>query len=92
MKSFLSLNFGLQKKLPNNKGSLVFNVTDFSGPPRYKLYIDAPEQNLISYFNGRFTVTTFKLTYSRNFGSSKVKANRTRTTGSEEEKQRVQAN
>jgi hypothetical protein len=92
MRSMLSLNFGLQKKLARNGGTLVFNVTDFSGPPHYKMFVDAPAHNLVSYFDGKFTATTFKLTYTRNFGNSKVKETRTRTTGSEAERQRVQSN
>jgi hypothetical protein len=87
-----SLNFAVQKKLGPKAGNLAFNITDFSGPPRYRLSVDAPEHNLVNYGNIRFTVTTFKLTYTKRFGNMNVKAGRSRTTGSEEEKQRVQTN
>lgn len=92
MKPMTSLNFAVQKKLGPKAGNLAFNITDFSGPPRYRFSIDAPEHNLVTTGNLRFVVTTVKLTYTRRFGNTNVKANRSRTTGAEEEKQRVQTN
>jgi hypothetical protein len=90
MGSTTSLNFGVQKKLGANGGNLLFNVTDFSGPPSLGLLINAPEHNLVVDGDIRFTVTTFKLTYTRKFGKLTVKENRSRKTGSEEERKRVQ--
>ncbi|RYZ46274.1 MAG: hypothetical protein EOO14_24790, partial [Chitinophagaceae bacterium] len=92
VKPFGSLNFGLQKKLRGEGGTLSLNITDISGPPRYRLSIEAPEHNLVTTSNLRFSVTTFKLTYTRRFGNNNVKEGRKRVTGSEEEKQRVQTN
>jgi len=92
MRPMLSLNFGLQKKFGPKYGTVLFNITDFSGPPNLKLIADAPEHNLVTNIDLRFVVTTFKLTYSKNFGNNKIKENRRRTTGSEEERQRVQSN
>ncbi len=92
MEPMLSMNFGLQKKLGPKYGTVLFNITDFSGPPHYKLIANAPEHNLITDIDLRFVVTTFKLTYSVNFGNNKVKENRKRSTGAEDERQRVQAN
>ncbi|NTS40393.1 TonB-dependent receptor [Flavisolibacter sp. BT320] len=92
VKPFASLNFGLQKKLSGNGGALSLNITDVSGPPRYRGSIDAPEHNLVTNTNLRFAVTTFKLTYTRRFGNNNIKEGRKRVTGSEEEKQRVQTN
>jgi hypothetical protein len=87
-----SLNLGVQKKLGLNGGTLLFNVTDFSGPPHLKVDVNAPKQNLVVTGDIRFVVTTFKLTYTKKFGNLKLKENRNRTTGSEDEKNRVQAN
>ncbi|MDQ3278267.1 MAG: outer membrane beta-barrel family protein, partial [Bacteroidota bacterium] len=89
---FGSLNFGLQKKLGPEAGTLSLNISDFSGPPRYRLSVDAPEHNLVTNGSLRFAVTTFKLTYTKRFGNANVKEKRSRVTGSEEEKQRVQSN
>lgn len=92
MKSITSLNMAVQKKLGANGGSLVFNVTDFSGPPIYRVSVDAPDYNLVTRTDLRFSVTTVKMTYMKKFGNNKVKEKRSRSTGSEEERQRVQAN
>lgn len=92
VKPFASLNFGLQKKLGQAGGNLSLNITDVTGPPRYRGSIEAPEHNLVTNSKLRFAVTTFKLTYTRRFGNNNVKEGRKRVTGSEEEKQRVQSN
>ncbi|MEO5999928.1 MAG: TonB-dependent receptor, partial [Chitinophagaceae bacterium] len=91
LRSITSLNFGLQKKFGIND-ALLFNITDFSGSPHYRWSIDAPEYNLITSLDLRFNVPTLKLTYTRKFGNFKIKANRSRTTGSEDERKRVQTN
>lgn len=89
---FSSLNFGLQKKLGPKAGNLSLNITDFSGPPRYRVSIDAPEHNLVTNASLRFTATTIRLSYTKRFGNTNVKEKRNRVTGSEEERQRVQNN
>ncbi len=90
--STTSLNLGVQKKLGLNGGNLAFNVTDFSGPPTFKVSVNQPQQNLVVNVKVRFVVTTFKLTYSKKFGNIKVKENRSRQRGSEDELNRVHAN
>jgi hypothetical protein len=87
----VSLNFGLQKKISPKAGTLLFNVTNFTGPPRLNLSAYVPQQNLDTWIHIRFVVTTFKLTYSKTFGNNKVKESRKRNTGSEEERERVKA-
>lgn len=85
-----SVNLGIQKKFGPKGGTLLLNVTDVTGPPHLKFFVDAPEHNLVSNGSIRFSVTTFKLTYIRKFGIQTVKGSRSRKTGSEEERQRVQ--
>ena len=87
-----ALDFGLQKKFEAKKGNLRFNISNVFGPPTFKATVNAPEKNLIVNGELRFSVRTFRLTYTRSFGNDKVKGKRERSIGSEEEKQRVQTN
>ncbi|MEJ7768394.1 MAG: outer membrane beta-barrel family protein [Chitinophagaceae bacterium] len=90
IRSTTSLNFGVQKKLGVNGGTLLFNVTDFTGVPHLRFSVDAPEHNLVTNGDVKFTATTLKLSYTKRFGKLTLKENRSRKTGSEEERQRVQ--
>ena len=84
-----SLNIGLPKELPGNRGTLKFNVNDIflSSNMRWKAF----QQEYNYYFDGHFQFAerVFRLTYSRNFGNSKLKEARSRSTGSEAERSRV---
>lgn len=92
LNAFGSLNAGLQKKLADNKGTFRFNVSDVFGTPKFRPSVNAPEKNLVVSGVLQFSNTNFRLTYTRNFGNQKVIQKRDRSTGSEEEKQRVQSN
>ena len=87
-----AMDFGVQKKFEPKKGNLRFNISNVFGPPTFKATVNAPEKNLMVNGELRFSVRTFRLTYTRSFGNDKVKGKRERSIGSEEEKQRVQTN
>ena len=88
--AFGSLNIGVQKKLSKLKSNLRFNASNVLNSMKFKPYINFPEQNLIVRGKLNFVYPTFTLTYTHNFGNSKVKSTRDRSTGAEDEKNRVQ--
>ena len=83
------LNIGVQKKLRGNLGTLRFGIDDLLNSIKFRGESNFPEYNLVSEIDIDFSQRTFKLTYSRNFGNNQLKGARQRTTGSEEERQRV---
>lgn len=83
------LNVGIQKKFRDNLGTLRFGIDDVLNTMKFRGEMDYPEYNLVSTVDIDWSQRTFKLTYSRNFGNNKLKDIRHRSTGSEEERQRV---
>lgn len=86
---FGEFNIGVQKDLPNNHGNLRFSVSDVFFTANWSGTANQPDLNLKWDGLFGFTERVFRLTYSRSFGSNKVKAVRQRGTGSEEERRRV---
>lgn len=92
MRAFGSVNAGLKKKLKGNGGSLLLNITDIFWTNRLRFITDNPAVNQIGNWSLLSEPRVIRLTYSRNFGSNTVKAANNRSTGSEEERKRVQVN
>jgi hypothetical protein len=83
------MNIGIQKKLKDEWGSLRFNINDAFESFKFQSTTYIPEQNLNTSADIDFSNRTYVLTYSRNFGNTKVKSSRERETGAEEERRRV---
>jgi hypothetical protein len=90
IKSLGALNFGAQKKLKGDGGSFRFNITDIFNTTKFRGSVDLPQHNLVLSRKLQFVTRTARLTYSKNFGSSQVKARKNRATGSDEERKRVE--
>jgi len=89
VKPFGMINFGVQKKLNQQRNVFSFNITDVLNTGIFKFYTLIPDQNLNTSFKGKFNQRTFKVTYTHQFGNQKLTGKRERKTASEEERNRV---
>ena len=82
------VNFGAQKKFDNGS-SLRFNIRDMFNSIVWEGGTQLLEQGFETdgYFD--FSNRTFIISYSTSFGNKKLKDTRNRTTGSEEERNRI---
>ena len=83
------MDIGLHKDFGDRWGSLKFGIIDLFDSYDYNSVTDIPEEKLQIIRNFRYSYRSFRLTYARNFGNSKVKSSRVRETGSEEERKRI---
>ena len=86
---FGALNVGLQKKLPNTRGTLRLSGEDVLWTNLLQLDTENKAEGYTAYFDGRAHNRLVRLTYSRTFGNQKVNVNNKRATGSDEERRRV---
>ena len=68
---------------------LIFSVVNIFNSMRYKGYNDLKDQNLVGSIDIHYAQRAFKVSYSHTFGKEKLRGNRSRLTGSEDEKGRV---
>jgi hypothetical protein len=84
-----TLDLGIRKKLKDNKSTLNFAVTNVLNSLVFAVKADVPDHNIYADLQLHTFFRGYRLTYTRNFGKEKLKANRERITGSEEERGRV---
>lgn len=89
LQEIYSINFAIQKKFGEKGGTLSFRVNDLLDSRKWTVVTTIPEQNLNTTNTFDLFNRTFGLSYSNSFGNSKLKSARTRGTGAEEEKRRV---
>ena len=80
---------GIQKVLPNNKGTFRLNISDIFWTNTLRWYTSFPTQQFDFQAKMKFEPRVVKLTYSCSFGNQKVKTTRQRR-GADEERGRVQ--
>ena len=82
------INIGVQKKFANGS-SLRFNIRDMLNSMEMNGETNLPSQGFRTYGSYDFSNRTYSMSYSFNFGNAKLKGARSRTTGSEEERSRI---
>jgi len=87
---FSSVSVGIQMKSKNEQHTFSLNLSDAFKGSIYKFSANIPKLNLHNSGYLDFEPRVLRFTYAHNFGSKKVKAERKRETGSEDERKRVE--
>ncbi|HEV7620264.1 MAG TPA: outer membrane beta-barrel family protein, partial [Flavisolibacter sp.] len=87
-----TLDFGIQKKLPNSKSTFRLNFSNILNTLVFKPEVNLPDKNLVAKASLIFTPPAVRLTFTHNFGSDKIKSKRERSSGTEDEKTRLKLN
>lgn len=88
LRSRTNVTAGIQKVLPNNKGTLRLNINDIFWTNSNRWYTTFSAQQFDFQAKMKFEPRVVKMTYSRSFGNQKVKTTRQRR-GAQEEQERV---
>ncbi|MFL5789783.1 MAG: hypothetical protein ACJ748_17105, partial [Flavisolibacter sp.] len=78
-----------RQNLPLINSSIRLNLYNILNSMIRNNIIDRPEYNLVVTGRLRIAYPSLRLTFIHNFGNEKVNGKRMRTTGSEEEKERI---
>lgn len=87
--SYSVFSAGLQAKSKNEKSTFSLNFSDLFKGYRWFMEANYPELNINSTDYFTYDSRVLRFTWSHKFGNNKVKAERKRETGSEEERNRV---
>lgn len=82
-----AVDFGIEKKFANS--NLRISCSDIFGTNKWEATTSVPEENLDTRFFLDFETTVVNVTYSRNFGNSKLRNKQSRKTASKEEQDRL---
>ncbi len=83
------VDIGIQMKFKNENSRLSFNVSDIFKTNTWHWTTDIPELNIYVSSFIDFEPRVARLTFTHNFGSTSIKSARKRSTGSEDERKRV---
>ena len=83
------VNLGIQKKLKNNRDTFRLNCSDLFWTQQLTIISSNAQLNQSQDLTMKFEPRVIRLTYSHNFGNKNLKALNYRSTGSEEERKRV---
>lgn len=89
MKSFGAVNLGVQKKFAEGNSTLRLGVDNVFDTMRMRMSSDIPELQQRFSGNVLFARPTVKVSYNHSFGNRKMKSQRNRETGSQEERARM---
>ena len=84
-----SLNFGIEKKLKDEKGTFRFTLTDALNTRNFLGETVIPEENLDVRRTFDLEGQIFSISFSKSFGNSKLKRIRNKRNASQEEQQRL---
>lgn len=90
LKSFYEFDLGAQKKFKNKKDNLRLNLKDlFNYGSNIRFVDNEPSKGI--FINGSFSFDQmdYSLTYTHNFGNTALRQKRARSTGAEDETNRV---
>ncbi|MBS9525117.1 TonB-dependent receptor [Litoribacter alkaliphilus] len=85
---FGGISAGLQKKMPNNGGTLRLSVDDVFYTFVWRMDSHIPESNLYSSFKFDYHAQAIRLNYTKSFGNKKLKEVNIKS-GSEDERRRL---
>jgi len=89
-RSQFSAGLGLSKSLLKSKGSLALNVTDLFNSQRTRNDVSSQEVNI--RYDNKAESRYLNLVFTYKFGNNRVRGSKSRTTGIEDEKNRMGAN